>query len=347
MIDLRSDILTLPTLEMRKAMFVAEVGDSGRLDSEGRGEDITVNRLEKLAAQITGKEDAVFIPSGTMGNLSALLTYCSGREYVGVEETLHVYNNEKAAFLHKFGGLKPIFYKVDRLSIPIINDLKHVLEEKQISVLCLENTHNFGGGTCLPKEKLDLICSIAKKNNIPVHLDGARIFNASVFLKTPVDVLQEYVDTIMFCLSKSIGAPFGSLLCGKHSFIIKAKHTIKLLGGTMRQVGIMAAAGIIAIQKEIYRLKEDHDNARLFTEKILQKGRKVYVNLDTVQTNIIVIDVSPSGQSAEVFVRELDKRGLRVLAISNTKIRAVTYRGITKENIVEATNIFNKYCQNL
>lgn len=346
MIDLRSDTLTQPTVEMRKAMHDAEVGDAGRTDSSGRGEDPTVNRLEDIAAGLMGKEAAMFLPSGTMGNLIALMTYCSIGQRVGVEKKLHVYHNEKGIFKDRPGGLIPEFFETDHKSIPNLNSIKALLEEKKIDLLCLENTHNFEGGTCLSKDQINAICSLAKKNGVAVHLDGARINNASVYLNTSVDELVAPADSVMFCLSKGLGAPVGSMLCGTHDFVVEAKKIRKVIGGTMRQAGVLAAAGIVAIQRERDRLMEDHENARLLAERI-EHNLRINLKKEDVQTNIVKIDVSPSGYDAASFLMGLEKRGIKANAISEKHIRMVTYREIRREDIMEASNIMNAYCQSL
>ena len=346
MIDLRSDTLTKPTPEMRKAMYDAEVGDAGRTDSNGRGEDPTINRLEDLAAELMGKEEAMFVPSGTMGNLIALMTFCSIGEHVGIEKTLHVFNNEKAAFMNRPGGLIPEFYEIDKNSIPCLDSIKSLLDNQKINLLCLENSHNFAGGTCLTKGQINAICSLAKQNGIPVHLDGARVNNASIYLNTPVNEIVAPVDTVMFCLSKGLGAPVGSMLCGSRDFIVEARKTRKFIGGTMRQAGVLAAAAIVAIQKERDRLIEDHENARLLAERI-KLNSKVNINMEDVQTNIIRMDVTPSGYDAKKFQKELEIRGLKVTKISDNLIRMVTYREIQKKDVIEASNIINGYCESL
>ncbi|MFQ6032648.1 MAG: GntG family PLP-dependent aldolase, partial [Candidatus Zixiibacteriota bacterium] len=215
-----------------------------------------------------------------------------------------------------------------------------------INLLCLENSHNFGGGICLSKEQMYSICSMAKENGVPVHLDGARIHNASIYLNTPVDELVAPVDTVMFCLSKGLGAPVGSILCGSHHFIFEARKTRKLVGGTMRQAGVLAAAGIVAIQKEKGRLTEDHQNARLLAERI-EPNDKIRLDMKTVQTNIVKVDVSPCGYHAKKFQQDLETRGLRVNVMSEKFIRMVTHREIQREDVLEASNIFNEYCESL
>ena len=329
---------------MRKAMYDAEVGDEGRMDASGRGEDPTVNRLEDMAARLTGKEDAMFVPSGTMGNLAALMTHCAAGQLVGVEKKLHVYHNEKAAFHARPGGLIPEFFEADHRSHPKPESIKAILEEKKIALLCLENSHNYGGGNCLTGDEINSICSLAKKEGVAVHLDGARINNAALYLNTPVDKLVAAVDTVMFCLSKGLGAPVGSMLCGSHDFIVEAKRTRKFLGGTMRQAGVLAAAGIVAIEQQRERLIEDHQNARLLAESIAQ-NRKIKINMQEVQTNIVRLDVSPMGHDAKTFQEALESRGLKAQAVSEKFIRMVTYGEIGKEDILQASQIINECCK--
>jgi len=346
MIDLRSDTLTKPTEEMRNAMHAAEVGDEGRADADGRGEDPTIRRLEDMAAELMGKEAAMYVPSGTMANLAALMTFCSAGQHVGVEKKLHVYHNEKCAFMDRPGGLIPEFYEIDGDHAPVSDSIKALSESQKIDLLCLENTHNFAGGTCLSKEQVDTLCLLAKKNHIPVHLDGARVNNAAICLNISVNKLVESVDTVMFCLSKGLGAPVGSILCGDSHFIVEARKTRKFLGGTMRQAGVLAAAGIVAIQSERDRLEEDHQNALLLAERIAP-NRMIHIDKKNVQTNMVRVDVSPSGYEASLFQQGLEKMGLKTLAISNKYIRMVTYREISQKDVVAASDIFYAYCESL
>ena len=344
MIDLRSDTLTKPTDEMRKAMYTAEVGDAGRADAGGRGEDPTVNRLEDMAARLMGKEAAMFVPSGSMGNLAALMTHCGASQRVVVEKKLHVYHNEKAAFQERPGGLIPEFYETDDHSYPRLGSIEAILDQKHISLLCLENTHNYGGGNCLTKDTIDSICALAKEKGVAVHLDGARINNAALYLKLPVNELVAAVDTVMFCLSKGLSAPVGSLLCGSRDFILKARGTRELLGGKLRQAGILAAAGIVAIEQQRERLVEDHEHARLLAESIANNPN-IKVNMDAVQTNMVRLDVSPSGQDARAVQDALESRGLKAKAISDRFVRMVTYREISQDDILRASQIINECCQ--
>lgn len=346
MIDLRSDTLTLPTNKMRKAMYCADVGDSSRYNiNNGKGEDSSVNKLEKIAAEITGKEDALFVCSGTMGNLIALMSHCSKGELVGVEKSLHLYYHEKAGFSKDFLGLIPKYYEIDKYSLPKVESVVKLMEKEKIRLLCLENTHNFGGGICLSKEAIDELCAISHSFSVPVHIDGARIFNASVSLNISVNKLLENADSVMFCLSKGLGAPIGSLVCGSHNFILKARENLGVVGGKWRQAGIMAAAGIIAIKEGNKYLIKDHKNAKILAKMI--KNNNIKLELNTVQTNIIIVDISPTGVDSEKFRINLESRGLKVLSMSKEKIRLVTYRGINKEKVIKAANIFNKFCSTL
>lgn len=346
MIDLRSDTLTKPTEAMRKAMYDAEVGDEGRADDEGRGEDPTVRKLEDMAAELMGKEAAMYVPSGTMANLAALMTACSVGQRVAVEDKLHVYHNEKCAFMERPGGLVPEFYETDDSYAPDFGSVERLLDEKQINLLCMENSHNYAGGMCLPKDRLDAICSLAKNKGVPVHLDGARIHNAAAFLNIPASKLVESVDTVMFCLSKGLGAPVGSIVCGSHDFIKEARNTRTYLGGTMRQAGLMAAAGIVAIQSERERLAEDHRNALLLAKGI-EANSKIRIDPKVIQTNMVRLDVSPSGHDANFFQKGLEKMGLKTLPISDKFIRMVTYREIGSKDVVVAANIINKFCDSI
>lgn len=343
-IDLRSDTLTTPTEEMRRAMYQAEVGDEGRTGPDGKGEDPTVNKLEALAAELTGKEGAVFVSSGTMGNLVALLTHCRRGETVAVEKSLHVFRMEKGGFSEKIGGLRAVFFTTDSLGRPNRESIARTLEETRPRLLCVENTHNFAGGTCLGKWELEALAEEARRRGVAVHLDGARIFNAATVSGLAARELLEHVTSVMFCLSKGLGAPVGSLLCGDRDFILEARETRKLLGGVMRQAGVIAAAGIVALKTGIPRLSEDHKNARLLAERIVS-NRRIALDLDTVQTNIVMVDVSPSGGDAKLFKQGLEATGLKVHAMSERHVRMVTYRGITERDVITAADIFNRYCE--
>ncbi|HSM24097.1 MAG TPA: low-specificity L-threonine aldolase, partial [Anaerolineaceae bacterium] len=266
MIDLRSDTVTLPTDEMRQAMAIAEVGD------DVYGEDPTVIRLENLAAEKMGKECGLFIPSGTMGNLIAILTHCQRGDEV-------IMGNQAHTFMYEVGGVSALggimVHTVPNQSDGTLNvdDVRNAIRMEDVHfpttrLIALENTHNRCGGVVLSPDYIAEIVEIARDHNLLIHMDGARIFNAAIKLKTPVSRLVEGVDSVTFCLSKGLGAPVGSVLCGNSTFIEKARKMRKQLGGGMRQAGILAAAGIVALDKMVDRLEEDHQRAILLAKKL-------------------------------------------------------------------------------
>jgi threonine aldolase len=263
-----------------------------------------------------------------------------------VSNNAHIYKNEKGPFLDNLGGMYPELFLTDKFGTPKMDSVKELIDGKKIDLLCLENTHNNLGGTCIPEQQLGDVCSYARENGVPVHIDGARIFNAAAYLNIQVKDLTRHVDSVMFCISKGLGAPVGSMLCGSKEFIAKARKTKKLLGGTMRQAGVLAAAGLIAIQQGKERLKEDHENAYILASRIAG-NKKIAVDMETVQTNIVIADVSPSGLDAKTFEQELEKRGLKLKSMSEKHIRMVTYRGICKKDAIEAANIINELCASL
>ncbi|HEV8524196.1 MAG TPA: threonine aldolase family protein, partial [Terriglobales bacterium] len=262
-VDLRSDTVTKPTAEMRRAMAEAEVGD------DVYGEDPTVNRLEQRAAEIFGREAALFVPSGTMGNQVAIKVHTQPGQEVICEERAHIYNFEMA-MLGAFSGCvpRPIYGEDGILTWPEVKKriAPKIYYRAQTGLVSLENTHNMAGGTVYRPEIGDEVCDGAHEAGIPVHLDGARIFNAAVGLGKPVAEITRKFDSVMFCLSKGLGAPVGSLLVGSQKFIEQARRVRKALGGGMRQAGVLAAAGLIALEKMPSRLQEDHANARFLAE---------------------------------------------------------------------------------
>ena len=274
-IDLRSDTITLPTDEMRKAMENAEVRD------DVYQEDPTINRLEKLAATKVGKEAALFVPSGTMGNLIAVLAHCQRGEEVILGAESHICYYEVGG-ISAVAGVIPSTILGDSKGALTPQAVDKALREENIhypetSLICLENTHNRAGGTIYPIQLTKEIYQLAHQRNIQVHLDGARIFNAAIALNLEPSVLAKEVDSVMFCLSKGLSAPVGSILDGSRKFIEKARKQRKMLGGGMRQAGILAAAGIIALEKMVERLRENHNNARILGEGLsnLHKHRGV------------------------------------------------------------------------
>jgi threonine aldolase len=346
MLDLRSDTSTLPTEGMWQAMQRVPIGDGGRVDLTGRGEDPTVYELEKLAAKITGKEDAIFIATGSLANHTALLAATDRGDKVLLEKTAHIYINEKIDFMPKFSGLVPIFYHLNKDYQIDAAEIKYLLSDNDIKVLCLENTHNHSGGTCLSPECTRTICHIAHEKGVHVHLDGARIFNSAIAQDVDVKELTSPVDSVMFCVSKGLSAPVGSLLVGSHEFIKKARAIGKLLGTFMRQAGIIAAAGIVAINENIPRLKEDHENSALLG-KLLSVIPNVIMDPKADQTNFVYLNVTPTGLNAQQVTDELRERGLLVAKMTNENIRLATCRNTTREDIVKAAEIVIKYFKTL
>jgi len=342
-IDLVSDTVTLPTDEMREAMKSAEVGD------DVNQEDPTINKLEELAAKKVGKEAAMFVPSGTMGNLIAVLTHCKRGEEVILESRSHIYNFEVGG-ISALGGVVTKTVDGDK-GILNVDKIKREIRQEDIhevktALICLENSHNRAGGTVTPPKIMEEIYQLAHKHNIFVHLDGARLFNAAVALNIEPVLLVKSVDSVMFCLSKGLSAPVGSILAGSREFIQKARKNRKMLGGGMRQAGILAAAGIISLEKMVKRLKEDHKNARILAEG-LNEIEGIKVDLETVQTNMVYFDVEKlvkelninTDQFLERLVDEYGIRGGVETPIQDpTEIRFVTHYGISEEDIYTTIN---------
>ncbi|HHW28684.1 MAG TPA: low-specificity L-threonine aldolase [Syntrophomonadaceae bacterium] len=333
MIDLRSDTITKPTKEMREAMANAIVGD------DVYGEDPTVNKLEEIAAELVGKESALFVASGTMGNQVAVLSHTERGNEVIVDTAAHIARYEVGAPA-MFAGVQ--LRLVDDLLLGnTIDKIKNAYREENIHfpvtrLICLENTFNSGGGTIMPAEKMRAAYQLAKDLNLKLHLDGARIFNAAVACQCDVKEFTKYCDSVMFCLSKGLGAPVGSILAGDKEFIKRARKYRKAMGGGMRQAGILAAAGLVAL-KSIDRLAEDHRNARLLAEGLSQiKGIKV--DLERVQTNMVYVEVD----NAAVFVSKLEENGVKANAVAANAVRFVTSREVTREDIEKVIEIVSR-----
>lgn len=324
MIDLRSDTVTLPTLAMREAMANAEVGD------DVYGEDPTINKLEALAAKKLGKEDALFVSSGTQSNLIALLTHCGrGDEYI-VGQTAHTYRYE-AGGAAVLGSIQPqpIEFEDDgtldlaKVAATIKPDDPHFARTR---LLCLENTV---GGKILPLTYLAEANALAKKHNLAIHLDGARIFNAAVKLNINVTNIAQHFDSVSVCLSKGLSAPVGSVLCGSKQFIEQSRRWRKMLGGGMRQAGIIAAAGIIALTDMVNRLSEDHTNAHLLATGLAEIPG-FNLNLNTVQTNMVFFSLNKA--MVGKFSPFMAEHGIKI-GDGSGLIRAVTHYGIDVNNI--------------
>lgn len=334
-IDLRSDTVTKPTQEMREAMFAAEIGD------DVYGEDPTVRRLEELAAEMVGKEAALFVVSGTMGNQVAILAHTSPGDEVILEAESHIYYYEVGA-MAALSGVQARPVKGFRGAMDP-DAVEEAIREENIhyprtSLIALENTHNRAGGTVLPLDNMAAIADVARRHGLRVHLDGARVFNAAVALGVDVREITKHVDTVQFCLSKGLGAPVGSILAGPREFIDRARKKRKMVGGGMRQAGIIAAAGIVALTKMVDRLAEDHANARILAEGLAGIDG-ISVDLDTVQTNIVVMDTKGLGVTAGEFVARLKERGVLASGFGRTRVRFVTHKDVSREDVLAALDV--------
>ncbi len=327
-IDLRSDTVTQPTPAMREAMARAEVGD------DVFGEDPTVCRLEELAAERLGKEAAVFVASGTMGNVTCLLSLCQRGDEAIVGSEAHVLQYEVAGAAG-LGGIQLRPVPNDERGRLDLDSVRAALRGTDIhlprtAAICLENTHNRCGGGVITPEEMAVVAELAHGHGAALHLDGARIFNAAIALGVPASALAAEADSVTFCLSKGLAAPVGSLVCGTSEFVARARKVRKMLGGGMRQAGVIAAAGIVALETMVDRLAEDHEHARRLAEGLAELPG-VRIDPAAVQTNIVFFDVDDAG----AFRRRLREEG--VLATGGpTRMRLVTHYGITRANIGEA-----------
>jgi threonine aldolase len=332
MIDLRSDTVTKPTLEMRRAMMEAEVGD------DVYGEDPTVNRLEQRAAEITGTEAALFVPTGTMGNTIAVKLHTEHGQEVICDSRSHLLDYELAMTAWFSGCLvRPIHTEHGILTWDAVKPHVRPLGAHwaPTGLIEIENTHNMAGGTVYPLRTVREIADGAHELGMKVHMDGARVFNAASALGVPVREVVAPVDTVMFCLSKALGAPAGSMLAGPADLIGKGRLYRKRLGGGMRQVGVLAAAGLIALEETPKRLFEDHCNAKFLAEG-LSRLRGVAIDPAKVATNIVVFDVSGTGlASAEISTR-LKNAGVLINGINPRQMRAVTHYDVTREDCAQA-----------
>jgi threonine aldolase len=320
---------------MRRAMAEAEVGD------DVWNEDPTVHRLEALAAELTGKEAALFVTSGTQGNLVALLSHTRRGDEVILGDRSHIFNNETAGAAvvgglqlralpnRDDGRLRP-----DEIAAAIRDDDQH---HPRTGLVALENTHNACGGAVIRPQEMSEVAAVAHGAGVPVHLDGARIFNASAALGVPVPEIAAQVDSLSFCLSKGLGAPVGSLLCGAAPFIAEARRYRKMLGGGLRQAGVLAAAGLVALEENVKRLSEDHANARLLAEG-LARMPGIAVDPDRVESNIVFFDVSGTGVPAVEITDRALAAGVR-LAGNGTSFRAVTSYEITRDDVLRALDV--------
>lgn len=344
-IDLRSDTVTLPTPEMREAMASAEVGD------DVYGEDPTVNKLEQLAAERLGKEAALFVASGTMGNAAAIIAHCRRGEDVIVGDRSHIYTAEVGGAARLNGSTLRAVPTLDdgtldraRLARTFASSDIH---EAPTGLLCLENTHNMCGGRVLSAAAVRALAAPAHERGIPVHLDGARVFNAAVALGVPVAELAAEADSVMFCLSKGLASPVGSMLCGSADFIERARRARKMLGGGMRQVGMLAAAGLLSLTQMVDRLAEDHANARQLAAKLATiKG--LALRADEIESNFVFFAVlGPDGRPSapDAFIAAAARAGVLLTQGDEVRVRAATHYGVTAEDVRAASDILASVTQ--
>jgi threonine aldolase len=337
-IDLRSDTVTRPTPDMRKAMAEAEVGD------DVFGEDPTVNTLQEKVACLLGKEDALFVPSGTMANQLSIKSHTQPGDEVIIESSSHPYNFEGGAGAALSG-----------IQFHCLKGTRGILDGSQIEeairpadhhfpvtkLVCLENTHNRGGGTIYPLEKMADIYRLAQSKGLLVHLDGARLWNASVAMGIKPREYAQWADSVSVCLSKGLGAPIGSLVAGPKLFIDRVHRFRKMFGGGMRQVGIIAAAGIYALDHHLERLKEDHQNAKRLAVG-LKELKGVSIEPKHVETNIVIFDIADTGMTASQVAEAIKKEGVLIHAFGKTQIRLVTHLDVSNDDIEGALKAIEK-----
>ncbi len=332
-IDLRSDTVTLPTKAMREAIFNADLGD------DVFAEDPTINRLEAMAAERLGMEAALLVASGTMSNLTCVLTHCARGEEVILGDVSHIFLSEAGGmsalggiFPHTVPNLADGTMQLDRIEAAIRSDNIHFPRTR---LICLENTHNRCCGSVLTPDYTAAVIALANRHGLAVHLDGARIFNAAIALGVDVRELTRGVDSVSVCLSKGLAAPIGSLICGNRTFIARARRIRKMLGGGMRQAGIIAAAGIVALEEMVERLAEDHANARRLAEAV-SRIRGLAIELDHVRTNILFFDLVDQRFTDDEFIARLREKEVLLHHAGPSRFRMVTHYGIGAEDIERA-----------
>ena len=338
-VDLRSDTITQPTPSMRNAMANAEVGD------DVFGEDPTVNRLEEIVAERLSKEAALFVASGTMANLVSQLTHCTRGDEVILGDQSHIFFYEQGGS-SSLGGIHPRTVpnqpdgtiKLQEIKTAIRPDNIHFPRTK---LILLENTHNRCNGYPIDAEYMHSVGEIARSHGLKVHVDGARIFNAAKALGVKANSLVEEVDSVSICLSKGLAAPAGSVVCGTREFITEARRVRKVLGGGMRQAGVLAAAGIVALNEMIERLGDDHANAQTLA-KGLANMDGLSIDPDCVKTNIVFFEVTRNGTTAQMLAERLSNKGIRLLPAVPNKLRAVTNYHVTRNDIEYVLSVFTK-----
>jgi threonine aldolase len=340
MIDLRSDTVTLPTEEMREAMRRAELGD------DSRDRDPTVRRLEEMAAAITGKDAALLVASGTMANLVALLAHAGRGGEILLDGGSHIMRSELGG-VSQLAGLFPIIYP-DRRGAPDVAAVSALINPRTTSnriatsLICVETTHNDAGGAVIPLDCLAALQAAAAAKNIPIHIDGARLFNAAIALGVPAAEIARHGDSVGFCISKGLSAPVGSLLCGNLAFIERARAYRRMVGGAMRQAGVIAAAGVVALERMVDRLADDHKRARQIADGF-HAVDPALVDPAQVESNIVRVDISGSGKDAKTWTTELAARGVRAGVWNSTSLRLVTHRHLDDTGVERVVAAFRNY----
>ena len=337
-IDLRSNTVTKPSPAMRRAMAAAEVGDDVYL------EDPTVNRLQVRAAEIFGRDAGLFVPSGSMGNLTCIMAQTSRGQEVICEAAGHIYNYEMAS-MSALAGVLPRLITTGA-GIMTWEEIAPAIREKtyyrpQTALVALENTHNMAGGTVYPTEFAHQICEKAHEAGLKVHLDGARVFNAAVSLGQNVAEMTKKFDSIQFCFSKGLGAPVGSMVVGSKDLIERCRVIRKMLGGGMRQVGVLGAAALVALEEGPKRLHVDHENAQILARGLANIPR-IRIQPEKVQTNIVLYDVSETGLTSTEFLKRLSERKLLGGPVDATRIRMVTHLDVDRNDIEQALRIIGE-----
>ena len=338
-VDLRSDTMTRPTPTMSRAMAEAEVGD------DVFGEDPTVNKLEEMAADRMGKEAALFVASGTMGNLVSLLAHCGRGEEIILGSFAHTFYFEQGGSA-AVGGIHPRTLPNQPDGTLTLSDIEGAIRADNVHfprtrLIVLENTHNLCGGHPLAIDYMKAVGDVARRHGLKIHVDGARFFNAAVALDVPAAQLAADADSVSFCLSKGLAAPVGSVVCGNHDFISEARRARKILGGGMRQAGVLAAAGIVALNEMVDRLADDHANARKLAQGLAEMPG-VSIDPSQIHTNIVYFEVKREDMTVEELVKRLDDDGARMLPVGPGRIRAVTHYHISSDDIDYVLGVFAK-----
>jgi len=338
-VDLRSDTLTRPTAAMSRAMAEADVGD------DVFGEDPTVNRLEQLAAHRMGKEAAVFVASGTMGNLVSLLAHCGRGEEIILGSFAHTFYFEQGGSA-AVGGIHPRTLPNQPDGTLVLSEIEGAIRADNVHfprtrLIVLENTHNLCGGHPLDIDYMKAVGDVARRHGLKIHVDGARFFNAAAALGVPAAELAAEADSVSFCLSKGLAAPVGSVVCGNLDFISEARRARKILGGGMRQAGVLAAAGIVALNEMVDRLADDHVNARKLAEGLAEMPG-ISIDPGQIHTNIVYFEADRKDMTVEELVKRLDDNGARMLPVGPGRIRAVTHYHISSDDIDYVLGVFKK-----